>query len=463
MEKRWGAAAALTLFAVLFTASASAREVPLLIAPQQEEEDPDVKKGAPDALISMGMQVQDLIVEDEGRENKVAGLDFFIERLQEGIRRTGNDAPRNDILENAARARAELKDSYNGLKEALTFLAEARDILVDVHGILQPAQRKNIENLLRVKEVAVKMHESLTGMETEPPNSKNLKNDPSSLYQLEDQAYVLAPLPERIQQAAGKAAQAKTYLTALRTMHGRVEDLRRKAAELDAAAYERLSERKTVQHSDGVPSDSRSEMVIANVNKRLKETVDKAEAVAQMLEDLSRQGLGMDKAVSDAQQANARIMAARDQAVQSAPGIEKEDGRIFSEFKPPYPSAAEETKKALAAEAERSKKRAQCACRAMHRADSEAQSASESAKESLQQAKAGLQKVVQAVGDRSKDELTAIASDVRIDVPAPRQGLSAGRRSAADPMQKSKPVPPDFRRGLEAENTAEMMRRQLGR
>lgn len=458
--RRWGAAAGLTL---LLAASGAAREVPLLIAPQQEEADPEVKKSVPDALISMGIQVQDLIVEEEGRENKIPGLDYFIDRLQAGIRRTGNDVPRNDILENAAQARTELKDSYNGLKEALAFLIEARDLLIDVHGILRPAQRKNQENYLRVKEVQLKMHESVEGMATEPPDSKNLKNDPSGLYQLEDQAYVLAPLPERIQQAAGKAEQAKTYLAAVRTMHGRVEILKRKAAELDAAAYERLSDRKTVAGSEDVPSNSRSEMVIANVNKRLKETADKAEAAARMLEDLSRQGEGMDKAVSDAQQANTRILAARDQAVQSAPKIEKEDGRIFSEFKPPYPGAAEEAKKALAAEADRSKKRALCACKAMHAADDEAKSASDASKESLRQAQAGLKKIVQAVGDRSKDELTDIASDVRIDVPAPRRGLSGGRRSAPDPMKKSKPVPPDFRRGLEAENTAQMLGRQLGR
>jgi hypothetical protein len=327
---------------------------------------------------------------------------------------------------------------------------------------LLPAVRKNFENSQQVQGVVDKMVESVAGMKSDPPDSKGIKNDPSFLLSLEDQRYLLDPLAERVQQAAEKAAQAKIYLSAVRTMHGRVESLKRKAAELDAVVYERLAERKTALQTEDVPSDSRSEMVIENANKWLKDTVDKAEKAQKALEDLSRQGEGLDKAVSDAQATNLQILEARDKAVQNAPKVEKEDQRILTEFKPPYPGAGEEVKKQLAADAESSTKRAKCArCEALKLAAA-AKDARSASIESYQGAKSFLQKLVQAVGKRSKDDLTDIASDKTIDVPSPRsQSRLGGGRSAPNPMKKSKPVPPNFRHGLEADDTADVMRRQL--
>ncbi|HAH06882.1 MAG TPA: hypothetical protein DCM05_10210 [Elusimicrobia bacterium] len=448
------------LLSVLFTASVSAREVPRVSAPQQEEKDPDVKKGDPKDLISMGIHLQDLIIEEEGKENKVAGLDFFIDRLQAGIRTTGNDVPRNDILENAAKARAELKDSYNGLKEAVTFLLEARDILMKVEEDLLPAVKMNFENSQQVQGVVDKMVEAVAGMKSDPPDSKGIKIDHARLFNLENPGYLLDPLPERIQQAAEKTAQAKIYLDAVKTMHGRIQTLKRKAAELDAVVYERLSERKTALQSEAVPSDSRSEMVIANANEWLKKTADKAGKIQEALEGLSRQSEGLEKAVSDAQKTNLQVLEARDKAVQNAPKIEKEDRRILTEFKPPYPGAVEEVKKQLAAEAEGSAKRAKCArCEALKLAAA-ATEARTSSIESYQQAKTDLKKLLKDVGERKKDDLTDIVGSKRIDVPAPQGQRQAGR-SAPGAMKKSQPVPPDFRRGLEADGSKDVLLRQL--
>ena len=423
---------------VLLCGPAASRPVPSVDNTRDEEKLPDDYTKEPNKrdLISRTLHFSELITDKNVRqENMVPSIDFFLDKLQEELRKNGNDTPRDNMLGNASEARRSLKDGYMELKEAIDKLIEARELLKEVDDEFQPVVKKNEENMQAVRDAVEKMKKAVDSMEEDRPDSKEDKIETQDLENAQDLAQYLEPLPEKIQKASEKVGEAKGRVESTKQYSQVVETLKQKAKDLDAAIGKSLGDSRTRNQRKDVESPNSSERVIGNANDKFKVVLEKAEKVVEFMEKLTEPKKGVfDKAVADAKKSNALTQEAKQKGLENAPKIEQEGQLIKGPIQKEYDAAQgdEEAKKAAVAKAKASKGKAKEASTQAEEPAKKAEEPAKKAKKGAEQAKESMDTLEkEMLGDRPKEDLAKL-DDYTVNVQAPKKPPeSKGQRSGA--------------------------------
>lgn len=429
---------AAAIIACLALPAAAGRAVPSIDDTRDEEKLPDDYNKDPNKrdLISRTLHFSELITDKNVKqENMVPSIDFFLDKLQEELRKNGNDAPRDNMLANASEARRNLKDGYMELKEGIDKLIEARDLLKEVDEELQPVMKMNEENLQAVRDAVQEMKDVVEGLQTDPPEAPKDKVETQNLQSVQDLAQYLEPLPEKIKKANEKIGEAKGRVESAKQYNQIVETFKQKAKDLDAAISKSLGDSRTRNQRRDVESPNSSERVIGNANDRFKAVVEKALKVVEFMEKLTETKKGLfDKAVADAQKSNAFVQQAKEKGLESAPKIEQEAQKIKGPIKKEYDAAAgdEEKKRAAVAKAEAAKGKAKEAFEQAEEPAKQAEEPFKQAKKGAEQAKAAMDKLEkEMLGDRKKEDLAKL-DDYTVNVKGPKEPKQQGaQRSGA--------------------------------
>ncbi|HVE12971.1 MAG TPA: hypothetical protein VNI01_06225, partial [Elusimicrobiota bacterium] len=318
MEALRGCLAA-ALIALPSRAQAWDLRAPAVRAPQ-EKADPDFRQQSPSQdLPELLLHLQTAIASKDLPPKNVPGIDYFVSGLEEALRQ-GSDVPRDNILQNAARAREGLRLAYNGLtaEGATPALFKAHATLSEVARALSPLVEKNRDSVRARRRVADAGRETAQAMSAEPPSSAGGLVPLQSLCAIAPLEPELKPLQEKLRAAAHELKTAKSYVVQAKDRLGFLESLAEEAAALDADAARHTRERRTRGQADPYSAPLQSRDVILNANEALRRAVKSAEdAVAEMEAQLDPLRDGLRKAVDKTLEADARTQNAKNLEVQS--------------------------------------------------------------------------------------------------------------------------------------------------
>ncbi|MFA5139915.1 MAG: hypothetical protein WC728_11845 [Elusimicrobiota bacterium] len=406
---------------------------------RQEKADPNFQSTSSGDLLGQVEHLAKLIQDQRSSLSTVAGIDFFIKNLEKALKQ-GNDVPRNNILKNAVKARAALKQAYEDLNEAAAKLCEGRDTLQQVDAEMKQATDELKRGADKLKTVMDQMDKTIEGMKSDPPESNSDGVDLGELEDVQDIEGQISPLAQGVDDAAGKSDEARQRIDSAKSLASKVRGYGDKAGELDRSAAERLSQGATQGKKRSVSSKLNSQKVIMNAHKALTSTVDKAERVADQLDKLAQAGQGYKKAIDDAKKSNGDNQDAKDKDKDSGKKINQSHQKIKGPIKQQYDSAQDDNEKQEAVQQAESEKSTASGEKDKCKGPTDkAKSGVGQVEGSHQNAKSDLNGLESELGSDSADRLPSLG-ELKVNVPAPAQKPGTAMKGRRYKKVQSKPL-----------------------
>lgn len=399
------------------------------------------KKHIPGLTAHLG----DLIADRGPRQDDVPGVDHFVDGLQEALRK-GSDVPRWKILQNAKDARDNLRDGYDELRKTLEPLLEARRILRDAGDILVPAVQGETDDAGRVKDSADSVKQGADGLETDPPEAKGPKADASASAGVKPRAKDLAPVGEKLAQAAKELEKAKPWSQRAKQRVEAVDQISKKAKQLEEEVVAALGQRRTRGTPEDLSPAFNSEKVILNANKWLKTAAKRVEKLIERLEKETAPDEGLGKLQALALAADGKIMAGKGAARRGAAKVTGAAAKIKGEIRPEWDAAdalpepeKDKAKREAVEKAVTEKTAADEAAKAASEAAEAADEAARAADAQLAKAAQQLKKLEDELGPEPGEDLPDLP-ELMLDAPAPKLDAKAKGKNGQNPKVRSKPL-----------------------
>lgn len=417
------------------------------IQPRDEErEDRDWKRDPERAhLPGLVGHLGDLITDQGPRENNVPGVDYFVNKLQDNLRK-GSDTPRWRVLRNAKDARDQLRDGYDDMRKAIGPLLEARRIMRDAGEILLPAVAGEEADAGKTREAADSIKSAADPIETDPPGAKGPEADASAVQAIEPRDKDLEPVEEKLKEIQDKklVEQARKWAEKAKARAKMVEMLGKEAEKIEKEIAEALGQRRTRGVANDISPEFTAKQVIDNANKWLAKAAALADKAVEAVEKLTAPDDGFGKVAKLAKTSDGRNMFAKTAAERSAKKVTGEAAKVKGPIRQEYDAAdqmdePEKTtkKKEAVDKAVESKAAADEAAAKAAAAAEKAEAAAKAAADKLEKVVKDVKKLEAMLGPEPADELPELP-DLILDAPAPKPGPRAPSTGSGPKQARSK-------------------------
>lgn len=276
--------------------SAAAGAVPALQARREAKAPEFTQAPVHDDLASLVLHLGDTIADKTKPEDRVPGVDFFLENLEESLKE-GNDLPRDNIVRNASAAREDLRRAYNDLATAGAppLLTDVAKKLKEAADALVPLLVRNQDQVRELEAVAAAARATVSAMTLRPPGSPGALVPLSRLDLITPLKPEIEPVREDLKKLVKKLALAERYVARARKSASAANALAERAGALDEEALKSLGQRRT----RGIPTEYKTQMkskkVLQNANGYVVKAVEGAEKTiaefSKQLDPKNREGL----------------------------------------------------------------------------------------------------------------------------------------------------------------------------
>ncbi|PIP84047.1 MAG: hypothetical protein CO113_16110 [Elusimicrobia bacterium CG_4_9_14_3_um_filter_62_55] len=277
-------------------AEAAAGAVPVLRA-RREAKSPEFNQAPTnDDLASLVLHLGDTIADKTKPQDRVPGVDFFLENLEESLRE-GNDLPRDNIVRNASSARESLRRAYNDLATAGAppLLTEVAKKLKEAADALVPLIARNQDQVRELEFVAVAARATVNAMTLRPPGSPGALVPLGRLNAIVPLKPEIQPIRDDLKKLVKQLAMAKKYVERARKSAASANARAERAGALDEEALKSLGQRRT----RGIPTEYKTQMkskkILMNANRYVVRAVEGADKTigefSRQLDPKNQEGL----------------------------------------------------------------------------------------------------------------------------------------------------------------------------
>lgn len=420
--------------------------MPTIQEQDEEREDRDWKRDPErDHLPGLVGHLGDLITDQGPRENNVPGVDYFVNKLQDTLKK-GSDAPRWRVLRNAKDARDQLRDGYDEMRKAVEPLIEARKIMREAGEILLPAVQGEVEDAGKTKEAADSIKAAADPIETDPPDAKGPDADAAAVQPIEPRDKDLEPVSEKLKEIKDKklVEEARKWAEKAKVRGKTVELMAKEAEKIEKEIAQALGQRRTRDVANDINPEFTAKQVIDNANKWLIKAQKLADKAVAAVEKLTKPDDGFGKVEKLAKASDKANMFAKISAERSAKKVDGEAKKVKGPIRQEWEAADQleepeksAKKKEAVDKATESKTAADEAAAKAKEASEKAVKAAETADETLQKAVKEVKKLEKMLGPDPADDLPNLP-DLMLDAPEPKPGPKAPSQHAGPKNVKSR-------------------------